>query len=282
MAQSKAKCKLLTLNTHSWQEADNTSCLRHVTEAVLAEQPDVIALQEVNQSEKGQAAGIERLTASGYSTAGFVINENNWALCLAEALRHKGLAYQWSWGFAHVGYRTWAEGVAVLSRKPILEVRTTDISDPGLAADSWRHRRVLAIRNADGWFCSVHTGWWEDAEDPFAGQWQRLNDFTKTMDGSRYLMGDFNCPAHLRHQGYHLMTASGWQDCYARADEKDGGVTVPGQIDGWRQEQVDGFRLDLCLAGQAGHTLCSRVIFNGGFYPVVSDHFGVLTWEGED
>ena len=53
MAQSKDDLRLLTLNTHSWQEADNASCLRYVAEAVLAEHPDVIALQEVNQSENG-------------------------------------------------------------------------------------------------------------------------------------------------------------------------------------------------------------------------------------
>ena len=280
MAQSKADLKLLTLNTHSWQEADNASCLRHITEAILAEQPDVIALQEVNQQEIGSIADPARLRESGFISSGFDIVENNWALCLSEALRKDGLAYQWTWAFAHFGYKTWAEGVTVMSRQPISEVRYADVSSPDLPRSDWKRRRVLALRNSSGWFCSAHMGWWGDALDPFKGQWERLNAFMQTLDGPRYLMGDFNCPAHVKNEGYDLMLASGWQDCYARAERKDGGVTVPGQIDGWRDQQVDGIRLDLCLAAQPGRTLESRVIFNGDFYPAVSDHFGVMTLEG--
>ena len=33
MARSKDKLTLLTLNTHSWQEADNVSCLRMGSDA---------------------------------------------------------------------------------------------------------------------------------------------------------------------------------------------------------------------------------------------------------
>ena len=270
--------KLLTLNAHSWQETDNVSCLRHVSEAFRLEQPDVIALLEINQQQDGPKAAEDRLKASGFVSAGDTIGENNWALCLAEAAP----GYHWSWLFAHIGYRTWAEGVAVLSRLPILEIRGAYLSSPDLPKDSWRHRRVLAIRNKAGWFCSTHTGWWDDEVDPFPGQWQRLNAFLQTLTGPRWLMGDFNSPAHERGQGYDLILADRWQDCYTRAEVRDSGVTVPGQIDGWREEAVSGFRMDLCLAGQPGRTLRSRVIFNGDFYPVVSDHFGVLTEESEE
>ena len=75
------------------------------------------------------------------------------------------------------------------------------------------------------------------------------------------------------------MLADGWQDCYTRAQVRDAGVTVPGQIDGWRETEVSGFRMDLCLAAQPGITLRSRLIFDGNNEPVVSDHFGVLTEE---
>ena len=279
MAQSKADFKLLTLNTHSWQEADNASCLRHVAEAVQNERPDVIALQEVNQTDGGTPAEEGRLRASGYVPGGFSIVENNWALLLSELLRSAGLNYWWSWAFAHVGYKTWAEGVALLSRTSINEVCCADVSSPDLPEGSWRRRRVLAVQNERGWFCSAHMGWWGDEIDPFRGQWERLSSFAGNMKSPRWLMGDFNCPAHLKDEGYDLMLASGWQDCHARAEQRDGGVTVPGQIDGWRDRPVDGIRLDLCLAGQMGRTLRSRVIFNGAFYPVVSDHYGVLTWE---
>lgn len=275
MARSRDKLILLTLNTHSWQEADNASCLRYAAEAIGIEQPDIIALQEINQQERGALADPGRLKDSGYVEGGFSIVENNWAFCLAERLGN----YQWTWAFAHAGYKTWHEGVALFSRSPIREVRSADVSDPDLPADSWRHRRVLAVRTGNEWFCSVHMGWWKDGIDPFSGQWERLKMFTASMEGLCYVMGDFNCPAQVRNEGYDRMIADGWQDCYIRAQEKDDGITVPGQIDGWREEPVDGLRMDLCLARQPGHTLCSRVVFNGACYPRISDHFGVLTQE---
>ncbi|MBO4378705.1 MAG: endonuclease/exonuclease/phosphatase family protein [Clostridia bacterium] len=263
--------KLLTLNTHSWQETDNVSCLRHVSETLRQEQPDVIALQEVNQNLGSAPAAEQRLKDSGFVTSGDTILEDNWALRLSELAP----GYHWSWAYAHIGYRTWKEGVAILSRSPILEVRSRDLS-----ADNVKlRRRALAVRNRFGWFISAHLGWWDDPLDPFPGQWARLNAFARSLEGPCYLMGDFNSPAHVRDEGYDLMLADGWQDCYTRAEERDSGVTVPGQIDGWRQTEVNGFRLDFCLAGQPGRTLRSRVIFNGDFYPAVSDHFGVLTEE---
>jgi len=271
VAQSKDKLTLLTLNTHSWQEADNASCLFTVAAAIKKEMPDVVALQEVNQKENAPAAGAERLEASGFVSAGSAIGDDNWALLLAEKLGD----YHWTWVFAHLGYRTWAEGVAILTRAPVLEVRVGDISLPGIRL----RRKALAVRTEKGWYVTVHTGWWEDQQDPFVDQWEKLDRFARELGRPCYLMGDFNNPAHVRGQGYDLILKAGWQDCYARAESRDSGVTVPGQIDGWRQTEVDGFRLDDCFAAQPGRTLRSRVIFNGSFYPVVSDHFGVLTEE---
>ena len=271
MAQSKAELILMTLNTHSWQEADNASCLFRTAEVLRAEQPDVTALQEINQKDGGEPAAPDRLARSGFVSAGDPVGADNWALELAE--RTGGC--HWSWLFTHIGYRTWREGVALLSRDPILEVRSADLSAPGVSL----RRKALAVRTERGWFCSVHLGWWGDPRDPFPGQWEKLRDFARSLGSPCWLMGDFNSPAHVRGQGYDLMLSDGWADCYARAEERDSGVTVPGQIDGWRNEQVDGFRLDFCLAGQPGRTRRSRVICNGVFHPVVSDHFGVLTEE---
>ena len=48
--------KLITLNTHSLVEPDYENKLKLFAEAVLRERPDVVALQEVNQS-MGEPAG---------------------------------------------------------------------------------------------------------------------------------------------------------------------------------------------------------------------------------
>lgn len=271
MVRSKDDLVLLTLNTHSWQEADNASCLSYAAEALKAEAPDIVALQEVNQTIHGAAASDERLSSSGFISAGDAVSDNNWALRLAEMAG----GYHWTWAFAHIGYSIWAEGIAILSKKPVLDVRVEDLSAPGANL----RRNALAVRTENGWFCSSHLGWWGDERDPFIGQWKRLNAFMQSLDGARWLMGDFNAPAHIRGEGYDCILRDGWQDCFVRAKDRDSGATVPHQIDGWRNQQVDGFRMDLCLAGQSGQTLASHVIFNGSNYPVISDHFGVLTKE---
>ena len=56
-------------------------------------------------------------------------------------------------------------------------------------------------------------------------------------------------------------------------------MTVGGKIDGWREGKDEARRIDLALTRGTVGTCRSRVIFNGAFYPVVSDHYGVLTEE---
>ena len=71
--------------------------------------------------------------------------------------------------------------------------------------------------------------------------------------------------------------ASGWQDAYVLAETKDEGITVGGNIDGWREGKVEAMRIDFVFSREMPAPRSSRVIFNGTFYPVISDHFGVLT-----
>ena len=78
------------------------------------------------------------------------------------------------------------------------------------------------------WFYTVHMGWWEDEEEPFSDQWERLHEhlaekFTKEKI---WLMGDFNAPDTVSGQSYACILASGWMDTYQMAQEKDSGITV--------------------------------------------------------
>ena len=58
--------KLMTLNTHSLVEPGYENKLKLFAEVVLRERPDVIALQEVNQSMGEPAVERERLLALGF------------------------------------------------------------------------------------------------------------------------------------------------------------------------------------------------------------------------
>ena len=74
--------------------------------------------------------------------------------------------------------------------------------------------------------------------------------------------------------------ASGWYDTFQLARFKDCGITVPGAIDGWREQRKgkrsDGMRLDYIWCSRKKEILSSRVMYNGQKEQIVSDHFGVL------
>ena len=59
--------KLITLNTHSLAEPDYENKLKLFARAVLRETPDVIALQEVNQSVDEEPVGTEQLRECGFT-----------------------------------------------------------------------------------------------------------------------------------------------------------------------------------------------------------------------
>lgn len=279
MALSRDSLTLLTLNAHSLMEADNAMCLRTLAQAIVRERVDVVALQEVNQSKDAPLADEQRLVQSRFVPCDEEkpVRCDNYALALARLLEAQDERFYWTWGFAHLGYRVYEEGVALLSRAPITGVRSACVSAEGARC----RRKIVGVRTqalqGEAWFYTAHMGWWKDEEDPFAAQWERL--LALCGDDPAYLMGDFNSPAHVRGEGYDLMTHAGFTDLYMRARSRDAGATVGGQIDGWRKGKVDPMRIDFAFSNRPGHTARSRVIFDGAFYPVISDHFGVLTHE---
>ena len=90
-------------------------------------------------------------------------------------------------------------------------------------------------------------------------------------------MGDFNSPSHIKGEGRDLLLRSGWHDSYDMADDKDSGITVSHAIDGWKERgDIPGMRIDYIWTDRPLRVRTSRTIFNGIFYPVVSDHFGTM------
>lgn len=70
---------------------------------------------------------------------------------------------------------------------------------------------------------------------------------------------------------------------YRRVDveQKDSGVTVEEEIDGWRDGEGGGAvkaakRLDYIFCNTQKKVKSSKVVCNGKNYPVVSDHYGVM------
>ena len=169
--------KLLTINTHSLQEENYAQKLDQFVESILKERPDLIAMQEVNQTCDAALADPE-LLAGQYPIPGCMsVRTDNHAAQVARRLRKAGVACYWAWVPIKRGYDKYDEGVAVLSlgRKIacVDEFPVSRVND----YFNWRTRAVLGVQleGLDDWFYTVHMGWWDDAEDGFFDQWKKLN-----------------------------------------------------------------------------------------------------------
>lgn len=271
--------KLVTLNAHSLVERNAEEKLEQFVRGVLAEQPDVIALQEVNQRMAAPPAGGILLDGYVPAQAAVPLRADNHAANAARLLRAAGVPVSWTYLPVKAGYGKYDEGLALLSlRGRICRVESACVSRADDYAN-WKTRRALAVQleGAGDWFCTVHMGWWQDAQEPFLLQWRALNAFLARLPRSApvWLMGDFNAPAEMRGEGYDQILADGWHDTWVRARRREGCATVPGAIDGWR-EAAQGMRIDLILCSLPVEAETSCVVFDGRRHPVVSDHYGVM------
>lgn len=279
--------KLLTLNTHSLAEPDYERKLQLFAEVIKKEQPDVFALQEVNQTRKGAEAG--QGSRGGYVACRDYegpVREDNHALRLARILFESKCPYEWTWVPAKLGYSIYEEGLAVFSRRPIEDTEQFFISQ-SQSFDNWKTRKILGILVKGQWFYSVHMGWWEDEEEPFARHWDQAAAQMKRHieEGARvWALGDFNSPCDQAGEGYDYIKQSGWLDTYELAEEKDDGITVGKVIDGWRDEENHGagMRIDYIWCSRKVRIEKSEVICNDVKYPAVSDHYGVMVTEGPE
>ena len=272
--------KLLTLNTHALQEENYLQKLDWFVEGILQEKPDIIALQEVNQSCDGELAEKGLWEGQFLLPARVPLRQDNHAAQVAYRLRQRGIDCHWAWFPIKLGYGKFEEGISLLSLgRKILEKDLCYISRTQ-DHHNWRTRAVLGIRveGMSDWFYSAHTGWWEDGQDPFQEQWERLEDhlLEKRKKERLWLMGDFNAPDTVLGESYTHVLSKGWMDTYNMAQKKDNGITVCGTIDGWRDKEPTGMRLDYIFCNQEADVESSQVIFNDRNRPVVSDHFGVM------
>ena len=118
--------KLLTLNTHSLIEPDYEAKRDTFVDFIAEEQPEVFALQEVNQTASALLLG--NVPAGYYPCPGnmVLLKADNHAAAVAKMLEARGVHYDWSWLPAKVGYDIYDEGAAVFSRAPITDAENLD------------------------------------------------------------------------------------------------------------------------------------------------------------
>ena len=182
--------KLLTLNTHSLIEPDYEAKREIFVNVIANEQPDVFALQEVNQTVS--APQLENIP-TGYFPCPcnqVPLKADNHAAAVARMLEERGVQYHWSWVPAKIGYDKYDEGMAVFSRAPITAAENLLLSKSN-DYTYWKTRRALGICTQDVWYYTVHLGWWKDEEDPFRAQWENLSQAAGSKKQA-FLLGDFN------------------------------------------------------------------------------------------
>ena len=272
--------KLLTLNTHSLIEEEYEKKCLIFAEEIVKIKPDVIALQEVNQ-------GINSPPCPDPHRFGFIKGDNfiplktdNHALKLAKILKEQGENYFFAWTGIKCGYDKFDEGLSIFSQKPFEEINSFYISK-GRDYKNFRTRKALSVKIGNKTFCSLHTGWMGDTEEPFLYQLETINSvLSPKSERIIFLMGDFNAPSCEEGGGYSEILKSGWLDTYSLAKEKDEGATVFGKIDGWEDKNKK--RIDYIFSNHDIKVFSSKVIFDGKYTKKVSDHCGVLiTAEGD-
>ena len=268
--------KLLTLNTHSLIIPEHETKREIFVDFIAKEQPEVFALQEVNQT--AAAPLLAEAPAGYYPCPGnmVLLKADNHAAAVAKMLEARGVHYYWSWLPAKVGYDIYDEGAAVFRRAPITDAENLLLSQIN-DYNNWKTRRTLGVCAGDVWYYTVHLGWWKDEVEPFAPQWEKLSKAAGAKK-TAFLLGDFNSEADVRGEGYDLVLGSGWQDTYRLAQQRDAGYTVVEAIDGWRDapDAAAKKRIDQIWCSKAVAVKSSRVVFSGLQEPQVSDHAGVM------
>ena len=293
--ESNATLSVLTLNLHTYQEmraddpqqADLTleaaqqhieaygPILDRVAAGIAELDPDIICFQEV-----GEWAGASR---SDRDLVEFGATGSNMVRQIIERL--PGPRYHVTMDWSHYGYNVWLEGSAILSKYPLLATGSRFIShaatDP---LESWKARNVPMAKTAVPHIgkvtvFSVHTGWWDDPEEPFQEQYQRLLEWTREAaepSSITLLCGDFNIPAGTPTYDY-LFDGTNFADAYLRANP--GGMldaTVGGGIDGW-EDSDRGQRIDYILVNDDSllEVTRARRVFTEDYLGRVSDHVGI-------
>ncbi|SNU08399.1 maltose 6'-phosphate phosphatase [Streptococcus equinus] len=263
--------KFLTLNTHSWLEANALKKLFDLAETIYSEDYDVICLQEINQDIRGletkEVEGYEKLPGSP------ALHRDNYALQLVNYLKSQGRYYYWSWAYNHIGYDKYNEGVVILSKKPIKvqDILVSEVDDE----HDFHTRRVLAAETeVDGkpiTVVSLHMSWYGKG---FESEWAKLEKALSDYPKPLVLMGDFNNPTDT--VGYEMILKSplDLQDSHKVAKVIKGDHTIIEDIDGWEGNKQS-LKVDHVFTSKDIDIQSSKVVFDGGESPIVSDHFGL-------
>ncbi|TAL42868.1 MAG: hypothetical protein EPN89_16800 [Methylovulum sp.] len=273
------KFSLLTLNLHTYQEHPRHCAFdamhQHerevniIAEAIAHLRIDVVCFQEVGEY-------MHDPVAVPYGEA-----PSNMAFRICKKLRHWGLWYHIHQDWSHIGFYRWREGTAIMSRYPMRHNYSAYVSADH-RKDNYMSRNITVSCIDIPEFgllhiANVHLSW---AHHGFFEEYHKLRKLihSRLHFGVRadLIVGDFNAPAG-EHAYNHIVGNAEYVDQFHELHpHRFHQPSYHGQIDGWKNSSPK--RIDYIFKrnGNPMQIESMEVIFNGGFYPIVSDHFGYL------
>jgi len=269
---------ILTLNLHTYQETRQNEKFNLITDVIGMMNVDFVAFQECAQNK------------SAAITSG-IIREDNMAKVVSERLKTKYNAeYNFVWNWAHYGWTVWEEGVAILSRYPLINTEDRYISTYTGTSDITSRKVIFgSYQTPDGIFdiFSAHTHWrLTESDEEQNKQIRKIKSMAAekwalTSDSLTFICGDFNgnpTSDYPWSQGYFTMMQNNeYSDTflyvYSEANNKPAQNiynTIGGEFPG---------RIDYIFMKNNPHltVIDSQIIFTSDCVGKVSDHFGVLT-----
>jgi maltose 6'-phosphate phosphatase len=269
---------ILTINLHTYQESRQSEKFNMIADVIGKMDVDFIAFQECAQHKD---AAIHQ----------GIIRKDNMALIISDRIMEKyQVQYNFAWNWAHYGWTVWEEGVAVLSKYPVVQSEDRYVSlNTNTGSITSRKVMYASCQAPDGLFniFSAHIHWRTSVSDE--EQNNQIRNIQTMVDGKDSLnagafslvCGDFNGNPTSEYpwsEGYNTMMRKGvysdsFLEIYPDANQKPAlgkyntiGGDLPGRIDYVFMKKHPRLKV-----------MDSQIIFTGEVVGRVSDHFGVLT-----
>jgi maltose 6'-phosphate phosphatase len=255
---------ILILNLHCYQEDNQDDKFSLIARVIDKQQVDIVCFQEVAELWNDGMGNFETNSAK-------IINDR-----LAQPFH---LYTDWS----HLGFDKYREGVAILSRYPILRQDSRYVSDSH-DVHSIHSRKVVMAQIFIPYMglinvFSAHLSWWEDGFDQ---QFSSLRDWAESEQSesvrATLLCGDFNIAAGS--EGYRLVVdAHEYEDQFLAANEHGVFEKIFRVNDPyWQNYLADDYRIDYIFLNKKNdfHVTSGEILFTEQDYGRVSDHCGYL------
>ena len=261
---SHESLKVMILNLHCYQEDNQDYKFSQIAKAINDLDVDIVCFQEVAE-----------LWNDGHG---------DWNTNSAKIINDRLYQpYHIHTDWAHLGFNKYREGVAILSRYPMLKQEAKYVSKSHDPHNIHSRKVVMAQVQVPYMglinFFSAHLSWWDDG---FPEQFKKLSKWaadnqTGDVNGTM-LCGDFNIAAGS--EGYDLVVRSNEYDDQFLAANAHGVFEKIFKVNDpyWQHYLAEDYRIDYIFMNKTSdlRIISGRVLFTDEDYGRVSDHCGYL------